>query len=123
MKRYLIFAAFCGLFSAVYEHFSHGVYSPYMVWLFLFPLLGGAVPLGLLSFPSAPSFPVFSLHAWRSGILTLTAGSCLTGIFEIYGSSSDLVRYYWVVGILFAAAAVISSIISGILAPAAGRKI
>jgi hypothetical protein len=33
---YLGFTLFCGLFSLIYEHFSHGVYSDYMVYLFLF---------------------------------------------------------------------------------------
>ena len=30
-RRWLIFAVFCGVFSAIYEYFSHSVYSGYML--------------------------------------------------------------------------------------------
>ena len=48
MKRYLICAACCAVFSGIYEAFSHGVYSVYMLGLCLFPLLLGALPILLL---------------------------------------------------------------------------
>lgn len=95
---YAAIALFCFFFSAIYESFSHGVYSPYMLCLGLFPLLGGVLPLLILhklKFPE-PYAPVRG--AYNAGIATLTVGSCLTGVFEIYGSVSPLTSVYWYVG-------------------------
>ena len=39
-----IFAVFCILFAAIYEAFSHQVYSLFMIGAFLFPVLLGIVP-------------------------------------------------------------------------------
>ena len=49
--RDLFFAAAAGTmtFAVIYELFSHQVYSNYMIFAFLIPLLGGAVPYTLLS--------------------------------------------------------------------------
>jgi len=43
LKRYLLAALGCAVLSAVYECFSHGVCSVWMIGLFLFPLLLGAL--------------------------------------------------------------------------------
>ena len=40
---YLIVSLFCALFGAVYEMFSHEVYSYYMIYAFAFPLIGGTL--------------------------------------------------------------------------------
>ena len=42
---YLAAAVFCALFGAVYEIFSHGVFSFFMIYAFAFPLVLGAVPM------------------------------------------------------------------------------
>lgn len=90
---------FCGLFSLIYEHFSHGVYSNYMVYLFLFPLLGGVVPFAALGKMSRLPFPDrVPFNLYNSGIATLSVGSCLTGILEIYGTTSVYTNVYWIVG-------------------------
>lgn len=39
---HLMAALFLALFGAVYEHFSHGVFSYYMIYAFLIPLAPGA---------------------------------------------------------------------------------
>lgn len=46
-RSYLIAAAACGVFGFAYEQFSHGAYSKCMLFFFLIPLLGGALPVGL----------------------------------------------------------------------------
>lgn len=106
--RWLAAAAFCGVFAAVYEHFSHGVYSGYMLYMFLFPLLLGAVPslAFALSRWAVPSPACRTL--WTCGTATLTVGSCVSGVLYIYGTTSDLASYYWIAGgALLAIAAVI----------------
>ena len=106
--RYFAAAAFCILFAAVYEHFSHGVWSNYMVCLFVWPLLGG-VPALLLPGIRTALMPCRAVrHFWASGVATLTLGSCLAGVFEIYGAPSALVRVYWWAGGVLLAAALIA---------------
>lgn len=95
---YLSVALFCGIFSYVYERFSHGVYSDFMVYLFLFPLLGGALPHLAILFFRARAPRRLSENLYNSGVATLTVGSCLRGIFEIYGTSSPYVAAYWWAG-------------------------
>lgn len=97
---YLIISIFCVLFGAVYEHFSHEVYSGYMIYAFLFPLLGGTLPFYGMSLLFCPLTPErLTLNLYNSGIATLTVGSILKGVLEIYGTTNSLVRIYWVVGI------------------------
>lgn len=103
MRRYsLIFLCitlFCGLFSAVYEYFSHGVYSNYMVYLFMFPFIGGMLPyavLGLAPHIQCPSRSASRLY--NSGAATLAVGSCVKGVLDIYGTSSAYMPVYWAVG-------------------------
>lgn len=43
-RVYLIISVLCAVFGAVYELFSHKVYSFYMIFAFMIPLLGGFVP-------------------------------------------------------------------------------
>ena len=106
---YVCITFFCALFSAVYEHYSHEVYSDFMVYLFLFPLVGGALPftvMGLIKSFKSPS-PV-SMRIYNSGIAALTLGSCIKGVFDIYGTSSAYVNIYWISGALLICTAVIS---------------
>ena len=103
LLRWTGVTVFCAVFSTVYEHFSHGVYSPFMIWLFAFPLFGGVIPtlairLALRQNPTAEVPPRFARDAWTLAVATLAIGSCLTGIFEIYGTTSDYVTLYWILG-------------------------
>jgi len=98
-RRYLWISLSCLIFSLIYELFSHGVYSSFMVLLFLFPLLLGAVPFSLLA--RAGIFPPDAARRdYHAGIATLATGSCLTGILEIYGTTSPYLRFYWMAGII-----------------------
>lgn len=86
------------LFAAVYERFSHQVYSPYMIFAFLFPLLGGAFPCLLLGRAPGQQPGARSLCLYSSGIAALTVGSIFRGILDIYGSTSRLGLVYWLAG-------------------------
>jgi len=97
---YICIALFCGLFAAIYEHFSHGVYSNYMIFLFAYPLFLGALPyLGISLSKRLPLPDRRGSDVWDCGVTTLTVGSCVTGVFEIYGTSSSYTTAYWPVGI------------------------
>ena len=47
---YLLVSLFFVLFGAVYEIYSHEVYSYYMLYAFAFPLVGGTLVFNILSF-------------------------------------------------------------------------
>ena len=51
---YLLCMVLCALFGAVYERFSHGVWSCFMVYAFAFPLLLGLMPFFLLQKKAGP---------------------------------------------------------------------
>ena len=94
---YLLITLFLAVFGAVYEHFSHGVYSFFMAYAFLFPLAGGVLPffgMGLTGrYPGR-----ISRGFWHCTIATLTAGSIVKGILDIYGTTNALTAWYWIVG-------------------------
>lgn len=69
-----------------------------MVWLFLFPLIGGALPAAVFTALRCAAVSQWIRRIWRAGVATLTVGSCMTGIFEIYGSDAPLLTWYWYVG-------------------------
>lgn len=96
---YTAVSASCAVFGLIYESFSHGVYSNHMLFFFLFPLLGGVLPFLLLAMGShcyRPGRGVARLY--HAGIAALTVGSCVSGVLEIYGTSSDLTAVYWFTG-------------------------
>lgn len=99
---YLIISIVCALFGAVYEIFSHEVYSFYMIYAFVFPLLGGVFPFLMMCVCHFPKYPcIVSRNLYHSGIATVTVGSIVCGVLEIYGTTNRLTKWYWYVGIIF----------------------
>ncbi|MGL6200528.1 MAG: hypothetical protein ACRC3H_16480 [Lachnospiraceae bacterium] len=100
---YLLISLFCLLFGAVYEHFSHEVYSAYMIYAFAFPLVGGTFLFLSISLFVRRHFPGrAALKLYHAGIATLTVGSIMEGVMEIYGTTNDMLWIYWFVGFGFA---------------------
>ena len=88
---YLALSVFCVFFDRVYALFGHGVRSASMSFLFLYPLVAGAVPYLLLwIFKPRREVPGFRLfyNVYNSGIAMLTIQSMLNGIMEIAGTAS-----------------------------------
>ena len=105
---FLLASLFCALFGAVYEKFSHGVYSNFMLYAFAIPLSGGTFAVFLLDFFSQKIMPgKTSFFLYSTGIATLTVGSIFEGILEIYGTTNYLVVIYlWAgLGLIFLSAA------------------
>ena len=101
-------------FAAIYELFSHQVYSRFLIFAFMIPLFGGVLPYSLLLGNQRSEKPgILAQCLYNSGLATLTAGSVFQGILEIYGTTSHLSIVYWTVGfslsmfglIMYAAAA------------------
>lgn len=106
-RRYLAASAFCALFAFVYAQFSHGVSSPFMTFLFVIPLLGGALPALIARIAGIRPAPLRARQAGALAIACLTLGSCLRGVFDIAGTSSALLWAYPAAAAAFAIAALI----------------
>ena len=109
---YLILSILCAVFGAVYEIFSHGVYSPFMMFAFLFPLFIGCLPFALLNKNKSKIVPhPVARNLYHSGIATLTIGSIVKGVLDIYDTTNHLSNYYWIVGNTFVISGIIASIL------------
>lgn len=93
----------CAAFGAVYELFSHEVYSYFMLYAFLFPLIGGTLPFFILACSRVRLPDAIACKLYHAGIAALTVGSLFTGVLEIYGTTNRLTAVYWIVGAVLAA--------------------
>ena len=111
---YLLITLFLVLFGAVYEHFSHGVYSFFMAYAFVFTLVGGVLPffaMGLFGYSRYPALWIRNLY--HCAIATLTTGSIVTGILDIYGTTNRLIFCYWIIGAGLLVVSIVLSIKNG----------
>lgn len=85
----------CSLFGIVYEYFSHGVYSPFMVYSFTIPLLLGVIPhLVFWLRPKLDAGGWWQKATLALSVITLTVGATLQGVVEIYGTTNQAIIYY-----------------------------
>lgn len=103
----IILAIACAVFATIYECFSHQVYSPFMICAFLFPVILGIIPdtIRLIRTYKKPlchtRFSSIACTIQQCGIYTLTVGSILRGILDIYGTTnSTSIIYWWIGGLL-----------------------
>ncbi|MFZ2682963.1 MAG: hypothetical protein WAX62_03085 [Trichococcus flocculiformis] len=98
---YLIATVAMVILEKIYRLFGHGVTSPAMTWMFLFPLAGGLliylVNRAKFDIEDAERLRSFS-NLYHSGIATLTVGSFLKGVLEIAGTDSVYLLYFYIVG-------------------------
>ena len=90
---YDIFSVLCVIINFIYAQFSHEVSSNYMTYMFLYPLVLGVIA----SLINQKNNKVVS-DIFLCGILTLTMGSFLQGIFEIAGTSSPFQIVFYILG-------------------------
>ncbi len=114
---YLIASMTVAAAGGVYESFSHGVRSNYMIFAFLIPLLAGAVPNLLAALAGnkkrADRGSTAAAGLQLAGVATLTAGSLLNGALEIYGTTNRLMTAYPVMGLALLAAALAAYALRG----------
>ena len=91
IKFYLIFTLSVLLFGQIYELFSHNVYSDYMIFAFIIPLILGIIYLVFNK--------LIIKEIYNAGIITLVVGSIVKGILDIYGTTNDLI-YIYLIGIV-----------------------
>ena len=96
--------------GALYELFSHGVYSNYMIYAFAIPLVMGCLPYladgSEIIKRAGPTAEILLL----ASIITLSIGSIIKGVLEIYGTTNFLTKAYPILG----AGLVIASVAVGI---------
>ena len=83
-------------FGGIYEYFSFGVWSGWMVYAF-FPFLLGGLWLLRLSQRQAPPGQLF-LALLEPGLFMLTLGSICWGVVEIYGTENRLLPVLPILG-------------------------
>jgi len=108
---YLILSLTAIAVDNIYAIFGHGVSSAAMTWMFLYPLIGGALIYFLIErfipgVSKATGYRFF-YNVYNSGIATLTVGGFLKGILDIAGASSTYIVIFNVIGWLFVAVGLI----------------
>lgn len=117
LRRALVFTSaslFLALFGAVYEMFSHGVYSYSMIYAFAYPLVLGAFPSIIMAMLSRPCKDSVAFDLYVFAIAFATVGSLIDGVLEIYGTSNRYMVIFNVVSVLLLAASVILWIVKRI---------
>lgn len=110
IRGYLILSFVAIGVNFIYGIFGHGVHSPAMTWMFLYPLLGGALVFLLIERLTSgiTRFAAYRMgyNSYNSGIAALTIGSFLKGILDIAGTNSPYLVFFTGMGWLFIAAGV-----------------
>ena len=88
-NHYLIGIVCTLIFGFIYEQFSHEVYSYYMMYAFIIPIIG----LFLIRLIKIDS------ELFDMGVVTITIFSILKGVFEIIGITNKYTIIYLIVGI------------------------
>ena len=99
--KYFAASVFIAIAAAVYGLFSHGVYSYFMIYAFMIPLLGGALPHLVAAMKG---MEIDAKDTQLAIIATLTIGSILKGVLDIYGTTNRLLIVYPVAAVLILAA-------------------
>ena len=103
------FTFFVLIFGIIYEIFSHGVISYFMIFAFLIPLIDFIMNCFLIK--TKIKMCLLSKNLSSMSICTFTFYSIMKGFLNIYGTTNNLVIVYLVFGLIL----FISSLISYIL--------
>jgi len=93
---YAVIAGALGGISAIYLHFSYGVSSPFMVFLFAPALVLGALPALLMSFSNGRMPSATTRRLWNSAVATLSVGFLVRAIINISGRYTSYDTIYWI---------------------------
>ncbi len=101
LKLHLLFniigTGFLALFGAIYEIFSHEVYSYFMLYAFAIPLAMGVLPYSILMLKEKYPDRKF-LNLWNTAIAIFSIGSIFAGVLAIYGTTNSLIIVYPIAG-------------------------
>lgn len=106
-SRYWFYISlFCVVFAVVYEHFSFGVTSFYMITMPLIPLTASLFSLCLEWIGHQTPIRLF-----QDSTLALTLAFMANGIIEIYGTSNTFAQWFLIGSIILFILGVIGSVI------------
>ncbi len=111
-------AVITAIFGAVYEHFSHEVYSYYMIYAFAVPLIMGTIPYLLVGISDIRQPERLTINTYNSAVAAFTVGCVFKGVLDIYGTTNKLIIVYPVLGAAFLLISVTSLFLSAKKAPA-----
>jgi len=107
----ICFCVFCALFGAVYEYFSHDVYSQYMIYGFAIPLVLTVLPLAWLLRKERRTYPAGAARMlWNFGTAALTVGCLFRGVLDIYGTTNRLVCIYPAASVILLGSGILSQL-------------
>ena len=110
--KYLILSVFFLAFGLIYEMFSHGVYSNYMLYAFAIPLIFGfIVYLIIYKFNLNRYLSELGMSIYNTFILMLTLGSIMKGFLDIYGTTNKLIFIYFILSIVLIIISVVANVI------------
>jgi len=104
ISSFVVISIFCFVLDKIYAIFGHGVKSDYMRYMFLYPIIGGAVLYMLIALfiPKLKCIKGYRIfyNCYNSGIAILTVGSLYIGILEIAGTNSSFSSLFEISGII-----------------------
>ena len=110
IKKYFILSIVVLIISIIYELFSHGVISYYMILSFLIPLIMGTGIYYLIYKINKKSIYKLPSQIYNSSILTFLLYFILNGILEIYGTTNNKINIYLLLGFLLLITSIILNI-------------
>ena len=108
IMAYLISFIFVLLFGQIYEIFSHNVYSNFMMFACIIPVIG-LIITSIIYLSRIKSSSKGRLFIGLS-LITLTIWMIINGVLEIYGTTNKLVNIYPIITIILILIALISFI-------------
>ena len=114
---YLVISTAVALLGGIYEHFSFGVWSYFMVYAFMIPLAAGVLPFMIMHFrnKSADHSCMDKVAGapgkmlYHAAVATLTVASIVKGVLDIYGTTNRLLIVYAAAAVILIIAAAICS--------------
>ena len=99
------FSVFVLIFGIIYEMFSHGVISYYMIFAFLIPLINFLINTNFIS--SNIKINKLSKNLFSMSICSFTFLSIIKGVLDIYGTTNNLIFIYLIVGLILLVTSII----------------
>lgn len=99
------FSIFILIFGIIYEMFSHGVVSYYMIFAFLIPLIDFLINTIFIN--SKIKVNKISKNLFSMSICTFTFLSIIKGVLDIYGTTNNLIFVYLIVGLILLVTSII----------------
>lgn len=108
---WILVSVFVALFGAIYELFSHMVYSYYMIYAFAIPLVFGTLPPIIVMMTEIKNPQRISWNFYSGSIACFTMASIFKGVLDIYGTTNGLIIVYLIAGLMLLIASFVSYLI------------